>query len=106
MAYSLYKPTADTDIVAIYAHGELKSLIDPLGADLKYYGPHGESIVTSITEAHERGAPGEGPEMPNSTKWVNYTLTPIDQLGSGDELQQTANDIGWAIAAVTGETDT
>lgn len=106
MSYTLYEPTADTDIVAIYAHGELKSLIDSLGANLKYYGPHGESILTSITEAHSRGEPGHGPEMPNSTKWVNYKLTQIDQLGSGSELQQTAEDLGWAIAAITGETDT
>jgi hypothetical protein len=108
-SFTLYEPDMATNIVAIYSHGALKELIDPLGVTLKYYCEHGISVVTSVTEAHERGDATHDPKMPNdrSGKWVNYTLTEITQLRAGPEfLAQAANTTGWAIAYVTSETDT
>lgn len=104
----LYRPVAPTTIAAIYSHGSLKEEIAPLGVTLRYYGPHGDPVITSITEAASRGEPNFSPEVPNSGgKWGNYTLTEITQLrADSDSLNRTANDIGWAIAYVQDETDT
>ncbi len=104
----LFRPTAASTIAAIFAHGvDSGDEIDPVaGVMLGYYSTHGNALDANITWA--ASAPTHPPQKSADDpqgKWVSYVLTSIG-VSNPEELADTANEYGMAIAYVVDATST
>lgn len=109
-SYKMYMPEANSNIVALYAHGQYDGFdISKGSVKLGYYSVHGYDVDDGTIDMATRE-----PDFPADwdqnceprDKWHSYQLTSITELRKPDEMKDSVDSMGVAVAYVTATTHT
>lgn len=109
-SYKMYMPAGGSTIVALYADGVYDGYdISKGGVTLGYYSHHGHDVddgtIDMATRPPDFSAEWDDDLNPRD-KWHSYELTQITELRNPDEMRDSVDSMGVAVAYVTTTTHT